>query len=134
MTATQTMDRAAAEAATEAARTAAEASRRTIEGMQAAAQAGRTYLDESAEMSRKLFAAYIGSVEAAMKAAFEVQNTAFAAGTTIAESAAGSGRTMGQQWAAVAYETQRVALEAFQTGVKTVEKFAFGAKHEGPTA
>jgi hypothetical protein len=120
------MQRDAAEVVGEATRTAAEASRRTIEGMQVAAQAGRTYWDESATMGRKLFATYVAAAEATLKAGFEVQKAALTAGNAVLSTATTSGQGTTQEWTAAVQQAQQITLEMFQLGTHTLEKAFLG--------
>jgi hypothetical protein len=126
MTTTTDMRSQTAEAVKETARTAAEASRRTLEGMQVAAQVGRTYFDESNQLARKLLGFWASGTEATLKAGFEMQNAALAASISYVDAVTGS-RTFSQQWVTLAHEAQDAALEMFRMNVKSMEKVMIGA-------
>ena len=112
--------RAAQAAIDEAARTVAEASRRTTEQAQ---QATRTLLDQSTEMNRNLFGAWVGSGEALWRAAFEVQNAQLRAvlswWQTMADSSRAAVQVL-QQWEAVARQAQQAGLDAFQASARSL--------------
>jgi hypothetical protein len=126
MTTTNSIPRDAAAVVGEAARDAAEAARRTIEGMQAATQVGRSYWDESAALGRRLFTAYVAATEATLKATFEAQKAALAAGNTVLTSAATSGQSATQEWTAAVRQTQQITLDLFNLGVRTCEEVFLG--------
>lgn len=123
-----------AEAAGEAARTTAETSRRTIEGMQAVAQAGRAYLEQSNELSRAVLSNWATGMEATLKSGFEMQDAALGvsqaalhAGIAALDTVANSCRNATQHWVGVARQTQEAALRIFWLNVQTMEKVALGA-------
>ena len=112
--------RATQAAIDEAARTVAEASRRTTEQAQ---QATRTLLDQSTEMNRNLFGAWVGSGEALWRAAFEVQNAQLRGvlswWQTMADSSRAAVQVL-QQWEAVARQAQQAGLDAFQASARSL--------------
>jgi hypothetical protein len=123
--------RAAQAAIDEAARTVAEASRRTTEQAQ---QATRTLLDQSTEMDRTLFAAFLGSGEALWRTAFEVQHAQLRASLSAWQMLAESSRAtlqVFQEWEAVARQAQQAALEAFEASARLL---ATTAEQGGGTA
>jgi hypothetical protein len=67
-----------------------------------AAEAARGLLDDSSEVGRKLFNAWVTGAEATLKATFELQNASLAAG-----------RSLLQQWDCVAQQAQEATLDAF---------------------
>ena len=81
--------RAAQAAIDEAARTVAEASRRTTEQAQ---QATRTLLDQASELNRNLFGVWVGSAEGLWRAAFEVQQAQLRASLSAWQTLADSSR------------------------------------------
>jgi hypothetical protein len=135
---TNDLRREATETINGATRTAAETSRRTLEGMQAATQAGRSYLEESSQWSRKLLDAWASGVEASLKAGFDVQNATltarFAVGITVLDTATNSTRSASQQWVAVARQAQEATLDAFRSNVRMMEKVVPGAARAGAGA
>jgi hypothetical protein len=131
----------AADVVGEAARTAVEASRRTIEGMQAATAASRNYLEESSQLGRKLLAAWATGTEATLKAGFELQEAALSAshatvsaGVSILDTVATSYRAATQQWATMGRQAQEAALDAFYMNVRVLEKMALGVAASEATA
>ncbi|HYY90047.1 MAG TPA: hypothetical protein VFA49_14715 [Chloroflexota bacterium] len=112
--------RAAQAAIDEAARTVAEASRRTTERAQ---QAARTLLDQSTEINRTLFSAWVNSAESLWRTAFEIQNAQLRAGLSWWQTVADSSRAavqMLEQWDAVGRQAQQAGLEAFHASARTL--------------
>ncbi len=105
-------------AVTEAARITAETSRRTAEGAKAAVEATRGFLDDSTEVSRKLFDAWVAGAEATLKGTFELQNASLSAGVALLEAGSNSQKAVLQQWNTAAKEAQHAALEAFRAQVR----------------
>jgi hypothetical protein len=123
--------RAAQAAIDEAARTVAEASRRTSEQAQ---QATRTLMDQTTELNRSLFSAWATNGEALWRAIFELQNTQLR--TTLSwwqTMAEGSRATLQvvQQWEGLTRQAQQAWLESFQASARTLastaEQAAVGA-------
>ena len=116
--------RAAQAAIDEAARTVAEASRRTSEQAQ---QATRTLMDQTTELNRSLFSAWATNNEAFWRAIFELQNTQLR--TTLSwwqTMAEGSRATLQvvQQWEGVTRQAQQAWLESFQASARTLASTA----------
>ena len=109
-------------AVTEAARITAETSRRTAEGARAAVEATRGFLDDSTEVSRKFFDAWVPGAEATLNATFELQNASLAAGLALLEAASTSQKAVLQQWTTAAKEAQQAALEAFRAQVRATSR------------
>ena len=105
-------------AVTEAARITAETSRRTAEGAKAAVEATRGFLDDSTEVSRELFDAWVAGAEATLKGTFELQNASLSAGVALLEAGSTSQKAVLQQWNTAAKEAQHAALEAFRVQVR----------------
>jgi hypothetical protein len=103
----------------EATRTAAETSRRTIEHLQAATQAGRGWLEESSQLNRRLFGAWLTGLEATLKASFEMQNAALTASIPIFDTAA-------HQMVTLARQAQEATLDALRVNVRLMEKVTLG--------
>ena len=116
--------RAAQAAIDEAARTVAEASRRTTERAQ---QATRTLLDQATEINRTLFSAWVSGAESLWRAAFEIQNAQLRTGLswwqTVADSSRASVQVL-EQWDAVGRQAQQAGLEAFQASARTLASTA----------
>lgn len=111
--------RETAEAVNESTRMAAEASRRAIEGMQSATQAGRTWLEESSLLNRKLFSAWAASVEAMWKVGVELENATLTASVPVYNRAT-------EQWVNLTRQAQEITLEAFRMNVRVLEKATLG--------
>ena len=109
-------------AVTEAARITAETSRRTAEGARAAVEATRGFLDDSTEVSRKFFDAWVPGAEATLNATFELQNASLAAGLALLEAASTSQKAVLHQWTTAAKEAQQAALEAFRAQVRATSR------------
>jgi hypothetical protein len=105
-------------AVTEAARITAVTSRRTAEGARAAVEATRGFLDDSTEVSRKLFDAWVAGGEATLKASFALQNASLSAGVALLEAASTSQKAIVQQWDTAAHGAQHAALETFRAQVR----------------
>ena len=114
----------ATETLNEAVHSAAEASRRTIDGTRAAVQVTRDYLDQSAEIGRKLFDTWASGTETSLQAAFELQNTALAAGLSLLEANNSGSRAMAQQWSDAAHQAQQAALAAWQANINAARKLS----------
>jgi hypothetical protein len=112
--------RETADAVNESTRMAAEASRRAIEGMQTATQAGRGWLEESSLLNRKLFAAWASGVEATWKVGFEMQNALLTAGFPVYSRAT-------EQWVQLTRQAQEISLEVLRMNARVVEKTTLGA-------
>jgi hypothetical protein len=95
----------------------AEARRRTAAGARAAAEG-------TADLSRKLFDAWVEGAEAALRASFELQNASLSAGLSLLEATAATERTALQQWDAAAHQAQQAALEAFRAQVRAARRVA----------
>jgi len=111
-------------AVTEAARITAESSRRTAEGARAAVSASRELMDDAAQVSRKVFDAWVSGAEATLNATFELQNASLAAGVALLESASTSQLTVLKQWDTAAHEAQQAALQAFRAQVRAINRLS----------
>ncbi len=125
-TATNTNHSTTADPVNDAVRATVEASRRTIQSTQDATRLTRDLLDQSTEVSRKLYGAYTTGLTAGIKAAFEVQNAALSAGLTLLDTAAASNRQAAQQLAETARQAQQATLDAWQAGIHATDKLAAG--------
>ena len=110
-------------AVTEAARIAAESSRRTVEGAKAAVEVTRDLIDTVTEVSHKVFTTWVAGIEAGVKATFEVQNAGAAAGLAWFDAASNSERAVFKEWDA-AREVQKAALEAFQAQTRAAARLS----------
>jgi hypothetical protein len=130
--ATSRTDQAAA-AVSEAARLAAEstrrtteemreASRRTTEGLRGATQATRTYLEESIDLNRQFADAWNASAGAAVRSSLALQHAWLAGGLSLFDASTSSARLMLQQWVDVSQQAQQLALETWQSGERAAER------------
>src|ERR1039457_1558514 len=94
----QTTGPQGAAAFTEAARATAEASRQTLQSTQNAMRLSREVLQQSADASRKLFAAYAAGVTTGIKTTFDAQNAALAAELSVVETTGIGNRQVAAQF------------------------------------
>ena len=121
MPADQTETRQSAQAAIdEAARTVAEASRRTTRQAQ---QLTRAILDQSTEINRGLMNAWLTNTEALWRIAFEVQNAQLNAGLTWWRSLAEVSRAtldVVERWDTASRQAQQAGLDAFEVSARAL--------------
>src|SRR5919202_591036 len=104
----------------EAARTVAEASRRTTRQAQ---QFTRAILDQSTEINRGLMNAWLTNTEAFWRVAFEVQNAQLNAGLTWWRSLAEASRAtldVVETWDSASRQAQQAGLEAFEASARAL--------------
>jgi hypothetical protein len=104
----------------EAARTVAEASRRTTRQAQ---QFTRALLDQSTEINRGLLNAWLSSSEALVRVAFEVQNAQLSAGLAWWRSMADASRStldIVEQWDGASRKAQQAGLDAFEASARAL--------------
>jgi hypothetical protein len=118
-----------AESLNEATRATAEASRRTMQSTQEAVRVSRDFAEQSALASRKLFAAYTMGLTAGLKATYEVQNAAYAAGLSWFETAAATDRELFRQMLDVVRQSEQVSLDLWQAGIHATEKVIAPSAH-----
>ena len=105
-----------------------QAARRTAESITAAAQATRTYVDESAEVNRRLLTAWLGGAEAAVRAMFDAQNAAFQAGLALFDAVSSSNRTAIEQWAEATRQTQQALWDVWRASLRVSDRAADSAR------
>ena len=105
-----------------------QAVRRTAESITAAAQATRTYVDESAEVNRRLLTAWSGGAEAAVRTMFDAQNAAFQAGLTLFDAVSSSNRTAIEQWAEAMRQTQQALWDVWRASLRVGDRAAESAR------
>ncbi len=105
-----------------------QAARRTAESISAAAQATRTYVDESAELNRRLLTAWSGGAEAAVRTMFDAQNAAFQAGLALFDAVSSSNRTAIQQWAEATRQTQQALWDVWRASLRVSDRAADSAR------
>lgn len=96
-----------------------EVSRRFV---QEATTMGRQTAEYNMNMSRQMAELWTASVEANLKAAFELQNAAIAASRSLI-TATGGNQTIIQQWTDMVQQAQKATLEAWQAGKRLGEQF-----------
>lgn len=96
-----------------------EVSRRFV---QEATTVGRQTAEYNMNMSRQMAELWTASVEANLKAAFELQNAAIAASRSLI-TATGGNQTVIQQWTDMVQQAQKATLEAWQAGKRLGEQF-----------
>ena len=104
----------------EAARTVAEASRRTTKQAQ---QVTRAILDQSTEINRGLLNTWLSNTEALWRVAFEIQNAQLGARLAWWRNLADASRaTLGliEQWDSVSREAQQAGLESFGASARAL--------------
>jgi hypothetical protein len=77
---------------------------------------------DSTDASRKIFEAWASGVEATLKATFDAENAALAAGMSMLEATNAADHTAMQQWADAARQAQDAAMEAFRTNLRATQQ------------
>lgn len=118
---TETETQQSAQAAIdEAARTVAEASRRTTRQAQ---QLTRALLDQTTEINRGLLNAWLSSTEALWRVTFEVQNAQMSAGLAWWRSMAEASRStldIVEQWDGASRTAQQAGRDAFEASARAL--------------
>ena len=83
---------------------------------------GEDAVRRSADASRKIFEAWASGVEATLKATFDAENAALAAGMSMLEATSAADRAAMQQWADAARQAQDAAMEAFRTNLRATQQ------------
>jgi hypothetical protein len=109
-------------AVNEANRVFAEASRRGVEESRAAFEVARDLLDDTIEVNKKLFEAWLATAEGSLKASFELYNAALTAALPLLDATSSGTRAVLQQWEATSRQTQKAALEVFQAQARTAAR------------
>ena len=105
-----------------------QAAHRTAESITAAAQATRTYVDESAEVNRRLLTAWSGGAEAVVRTMFDAQNAAFQAGLALFDAVSSSNRTAIEQWAEATRQTQQALWDVWRASLRISDRAADSAR------
>jgi len=87
-----------------------------------ATTAARQAAEHNMNMSRQMAELWTASVEANLKAAFELQNAAITASRSLI-TATGGNQTIFQQWTDMVQQAQKATLEAWQAGKRLGEQF-----------
>ena len=121
-TTTNDIPETAAAAVAEAARIAAQAARRSTETARVSVENARMSFDETSALGRDLFGTWAAQSEAAIKAAFEAQNSVIVAGTGFFDQGVKGNREAIEQLNDVVRRAQQATLESWQATVKAVTK------------
>lgn len=123
---------AAANAAVdEATRIAAEASRRTAEQAQAAAQVSRAYLDQAADLSRVLYGRWAEGAEAWLQTSLIAQDAAIAAGFATYDATARANRDLLTRWTDLGRQSQAAVIDAWRASVRSTAQVVEDAARTG---
>jgi len=80
--------------------------------------AAREAADDTGAASRRVFEAWVAGTEETLRATFDAQNAALAAGLSIMDATADSQRRLVEEWRRAAEQAQQAALEAFRSSVR----------------
>ena len=106
----------------EATRFVEDSSRRSAENARAAVEATRGFVDDTAEVRRKLFEAWATTAETAFQSGFDLYNASLASGLSIFDTATTVQRGLLTQWQATAGQAQQAALQAFQAQLRAASR------------
>jgi len=106
-----------------------EAARRLAEETTAAAL---QTAERSMAMSRQFVEVWVASTEATLKVAFDLQNTAIAAGRSLIEATGNSNQVVFQQWMDMVRQAQTATLSAWQASQRIGEQFQAPDGKKGP--
>jgi len=98
---------------------AAETARRFTEN---AADATRLGAEQGLRINRQMIDAWATNTEATLKATFELQNAAIAAGRTVLEATGTGNMAYMEQWADVVRRAQQATLDAWQVNKQAAKK------------
>ena len=91
--------------------------------MQEATTITRETMDSNLRTGRQFAEIWTASVEANMKAAFELQNAAIAASRSLIEATGTHPPTFFQQWTDMVHQAQQATLDAWKAGKRVSEQF-----------
>ena len=91
--------------------------------MQETTNIARATAEQNMHMSRQFADLWTTSVEANMKAAFELQNAAIAAGRSLIATTGTPPPTFFQQWTDMVQQAQQATLDAWKVGKRVGEQF-----------
>src|SRR4051812_32178011 len=84
--------------------------------MQETTTIARTTAEQNMHITRQFADLWTTSVEANMKAAFEMQNAAIAASRSLIEATGNPPPTFFQQWTDMVHQSQKATLDAWKAG------------------
>ena len=105
----------------QAARVAAEGSRRSTENARAALQASREYFDHAAQVNRDLFALWTAAADASLQTAVEIQNAALSGGQAWLDTSANLSRDAFRRWSDLTRQAQTTTLKNYQASTRLFE-------------
>ena len=85
----------------------------------------RNTAEQNMHMTRQFADLWTTSVEANMKAAFELQNAAIAASRSLIEATGTQPPTFFQQWTDMVHQAQQATLDAWKAGKRVGEHFQY---------
>jgi hypothetical protein len=91
--------------------------------MQEATTIARQTAERNMTMSRQLADIWAASVEATLKAAFELQNAAMTASRPLFENMGSPNQTAFDQWTDMVHRAQQATMDAWQYGKRFGEQF-----------
>ncbi len=91
--------------------------------VQEATTVARQATERNLHTTQQLAEIWTTSVEANMKAAFELQNAAIAASRSLMEVTGGVPPTFFQQWTDMVHQAQQATLDAWKAGKRVSEQF-----------
>jgi hypothetical protein len=96
--------------------------------VQEATTIARQTTEHNMQMSQQLAEIWTTSVEANMKAAFDLQNAAIAASRSLMEATGSQSPTFFQQWTDMVHQAQQATLDAWKAGKRVGEQFQKSTK------
>ncbi len=106
----------------EATRIATEAARNGTDTAKASIGAAKTYLDETNVLGKDLLSTLTVQTEAALKSAFDAQNSAVEAGLGMFDLGVKGNRQAIAQFSELMHRTQQTALETWHAAAKATQK------------
>jgi hypothetical protein len=100
----------------------------TRQFVQEATTIARQTTERNIQMGQQLAEIWTTSVEANMKAAFELQNAAIAASRSLMEATGTHPPTFFQQWTDMVHQAQQATLDAWKAGKRVGEQFQKNTK------
>src|SRR5262249_41532770 len=87
-----------------------------------ASEAARYSAEQGTRINRQVLDAWTANTEATLKATFELQNAAIAAGRAMIEATGAGNMAFIQQWADVVLQAQQTTLDAWKMSKQDAEK------------
>lgn len=96
-------------------------SERTFQAAQDVTETTRQTIEETSRASRQVFDTWTQSSETAVRATFDLQNAAIAAGISLVAASNNSIGTVLNQWASVVRQAQQSTLQAWEANVRQAQ-------------